>query len=469
MRIPDDTMERLKEHQQTHLVQFWDQLNEKQQAALLKQIEEIDFTLLQRLVQLRTEPAHPGGSGAERAARAQGLQQVVRLPQSAAAQEAELKAIQKGEHLLADGKVGAILVAGGQGSRLGFEAPKGMFPIGPLTDRTLFQILCEQLLARSRRAGQPIPYFIMTSEATHVPTVAFFERHRYFGLGEDNVFFFQQASLPALDMASTQILLESPGRLATSPDGHGGMLRALQNSGLLDVMRDRGIEHLYYHQVDNPTAIVCDPAMLGHHALTHSDMTTKVVAKVNAEEKMGVLAAVDGQTQIIEYSDLPIEQARRQAPDGNLLFWAGNTAIHVFRRQFFEQLLQNDLSLPFHIANKKVPYVDAAGRSVQPSQPNATKFEQFIFDALPHAQVALVVEGDRAREFNPVKNADGNDSPMTCREALARIARAWVESTGARVNKGVTIEISPLYALDADELGEKLPEAAVFKQDTVLN
>jgi len=466
--IPEQTLETLKKYGQTHLVRFWDELNPKQREKLLAQIGQIDFPLFEKLLALRSSSVSEGESPADRAARAQAPQQLIRLARTQAERDQRLIAADAGEELLREGKVAAVLVAGGQGSRLGFNDPKGMFPIGPVTSRTLFQILCEQVLARSRRAGAAIPYFIMTSEATHTPTVAFFEEHRYFGLNEDQVFFFQQSSLPAVDDASSQILLERKDRVATSPDGHGGMLRALQQHGMLDILRDRGIEHLYYHQVDNPTAIVCDPVLLGHHLLAESDLTTKVVAKVSPDEKMGVLVSIDGQTQIIEYSDLPASETRRLQADGTLVFWAGNTAIHVFRRDFIERLLSDDLSLPFHIAHKKVPSVNAQGETIAPANPNASKFEQFIFDALPQAKTALVVEGLRAREFNPVKNAEGSDSPATSREALIAIARDWIEAAGGIVEKNAPVEISPLYALDFEELQAKLEPGQVFNSPAVL-
>lgn len=469
MQIPQTTLETLQKYNQLHLVQFWDELSQTQRQQLLEQVDQLDFALVQKLTESNEEATRPEDLPAARAARATSPQKLIRLPTTQRERDAQFAAIDAGEELLRDGKIGAILVAGGQGSRLGFSAPKGMYPIGPISDRSLFQILCEQILARSRRAGHAIPYFIMTSEATHKQTVAFFEQHRYFGLNEDDVFFFQQASLPAVDQSSGRILMERIDRIATSPDGHGGMLRALQANGLIDVMRDRKIEHLYYHQVDNPTAIVCDPELLGYHANNGSELTTKVVAKVSPEEKMGVLVTVDGQTQIIEYSDLPAEEAHRKQADGSYVFWAGNTAIHVFQLAFIERLLNDELSLPFHIAHKRIATIDAQGKEFTPDTPNGRKFEQFIFDALPQAELALVVEGDRAREFNPVKNADGNDSPTTSRAALLAIARSWIESAGGTIENNVPIEISPLYALDREEVQVRIEPGRVFSKPTILN
>ncbi|WP_437185489.1 UTP--glucose-1-phosphate uridylyltransferase [Planctomicrobium sp. SH668] len=468
VQIPQRILKPLQAVGQEHLVQFWDELSPEQQKSLEAQLLSIDFQLMQRLIDDRQATSGASVDFVEKAKNATSPQQLVRIPTTAADRQRQKDALEAGEDLLRAGKVGAILVAGGQGSRLGFNAPKGMYPIGPISDRTLFQILCEQVLARSIQFDASIPYFIMTSEATHRPTVAFFEQNRYFGLSEENVFFFQQSSLPAVDVDTGKMLMERKDRVATSPDGHGGMLRALQNTGMLGVMRDRGIEHLYYHQVDNPTAIVCDPILLGHHVLSNSELTTKVVSKVSPEEKMGVLASVDGRTEIIEYSDLPIEESKRKQPDGSLVFWAGNTAIHVFKLNFIEKLLKDDLSLPFHVALKKVPGINEVGEEFAPAQPNANKFEQFIFDALPHAKVALVVEGIRTREFNPVKNGEGNDSPQTSRAALLSIAREWIEAAGGIVEKGVPIEISPLYAIDAMELQTKLDPGQIFKRPTIL-
>ncbi|MBT5017961.1 UDPGP type 1 family protein [Planctomicrobium sp.] len=467
MQLSEETTKSLAENQQEHLVQFWDELDEQEQSRLQKQIAEIDFALLKKLITKRDQAATEE-SGADKAKKATSPEQLVRLPQDEDQIEERKKAAQVGNALLASGKVGAILVAGGQGSRLGFDNPKGMYPIGPVSQRTLFEILAEQVLARSQRAGVVIPYFIMTSEATHSSTEKFFEEHEYFGLGQENIFFFQQSSLPAIDDSSHQILLAEKGKVATSPDGHGGMLNALNKHGMLDVMRERGIEHLFYHQVDNPTAIVCDPVLLGLHQQYGSDLTTKVVAKATPEEKMGVLVSINAKTEIIEYSDLPGEEAHRKDEHGQYVFWAGNTAIHVFRREFMESLLEDELSLPFHIAHKKIPHVDSAGISIDPDQPNGNKFEQFIFDALLHAKVALVVEGDRQREFNPVKNASGSDSPETSKAALARIAKEWVTTAGGEVPKNIKVEISPLLALDENDMKEILPDGTVFQKDAVL-
>jgi len=468
MDIPQATISTLEEFGQLHLVRWWDNLAESQQLSLLDQINRINFRLVHRLTRERSKL-----SGAEppeeRAARAQPPQDLVRLP--AAGEDATdwKNAREQGWDLLADGAVGAILVAGGQGTRLGFDKPKGMFRIGPVSRKSLFQMHCEQLRARARRAGRPIPYFIMTSDVTHAETVDFFRKYENFGLGEEDVFFFQQGALPAIaDDETGRILMAAKDRISSSPDGHGGILGALSRAGLLDVMRQRGVEYLFYHQVDNPTAVVCDPVFLGFHAARESQLSTKVVAKESAEERMGVVVTLDGRTEIIEYSDLPPEMARETSSDGRLRLWAGNTAIHVFSRPFLEELTEDDRSLPYHVAHKTVPHINTDGELSWPSVPNANKFEQFIFDALPFAERALVVEADRAREFHPVKNHKGKDSPETSRSGILNVCHSWLTMAEAKVSESARVEISPLYAQDADELRMKIEPGRRFDSDLVM-
>ena len=460
---------RLSQYGQSHLLQWWDELSEAQRSGLLAQLESIDYSLVARLFSERE--AAGGSSAGDVAGRATPPTQLVSQPKTSAEKELWRKATALGEESLRDGRVGAILVAGGQGTRLGFDQPKGMFPIGPVSDRSLYQVFCEQLLARGRRAEAAIPYFVMTSDATHAETVAFFEEHHFFGLKPGDVYFFRQGKLPAVCDQTGRIHLAEKHEVALTPDGHGGILKALRSAGLLDLMRDRGLETLYYHQVDNPMAIVCDPAFLGLHELHGSDLSTKAVSKVSAEERMGVLVDVDGQTQIIEYSDMPVARTREVEPDGTLRFRAGNTAMHVIRRGFLQELVDQGRDLPYHRAHKPVPHIDRSGQRVEPgpTAKNAFKFEQFIFDSLPLAATALVVEADRSTEFNPVKNREGADSPETSRQAINRLNREWLRVAGAEVADESRVEISPLVALAPEDLkgrvtpGQKIPDGTILQ------
>ncbi len=459
---PRELLEKLHRHQQAHLLRWWDELSAEQRTDLVNQIESVDFGLIAGLLDPKSQST--ADDPHDMARRACAPSQVVRSPQTDSQQTEWAEARRAGEELLKAGRVGALLVAGGQGTRLGFPYPKGMFPIGPLSERPLFQVLADQLVARSNRAGVAIPYYIMTSDATHEETVGFFEKHSFFGLSSDDVFFFRQGNMPAVDASTGRLLLAEKGRLSVSPDGHGGMLAALSGAGLFDDMRRRGIDFLHYHQVDNPTAVVCDPAFLGFHALRESELSTKVVAKISAEEKMGVLVELEGQTRIIEYSDMPEDVTKQTDKDGSLLHWAGNTAVHVFSRAFLERVIQDVSALPFHLAQKAVPYIDHAGQAVDPDQTNAIKFERFIFDALPLARQALVVEVERAVEFNPVKNKAGRDTPETARTAMTALHRNWLRSAGALIADDLPVEIGARFALDAEDVVDRIQPGTEIRE-----
>ncbi|HVW02897.1 MAG TPA: UDPGP type 1 family protein [Planctomycetaceae bacterium] len=445
----------LESFQQEHLLEHLDSLPADRKAAFVAQLQSVDFGLVDCLWQQRHQQAE-SETPAERAKRAHPPENLVRLPRSDADHAAFRKNANAGEELLRNGRVAVILVAGGQGTRLSFPQPKGMFPIGPVSGKSLFQIFAEQIEARQRRAGAIIPWYIMTSDATHDETVAFFESQHYFRLSPEAVRFFRQGTMPALDAHTGQLLLAGPGELALSPDGHGGLLEALRRADLFADMRRRGIEHLYYHQVDNPLAVVCDPTFLGLHLERRAEVSTKVVSKTSAEEKMGVLVSVDGRTQIIEYSDLPAEIANRRTASGDLEIWAGSTAIHVFERAFLERIAEDAHGLPFHVALKKVPYLDATCHVAEPDKPNAWKFERFIFDVLLVAERALVVETDRATEFNPLKNSEGAHSPEDVRQRMSQLYARWLREAGRDVPDGTPVEISPLFALDAPECAARL-------------
>ena len=466
--IPAHIQETLQRFSQVHVLQFWPTLPDAKRQLLLAQLNTTDFAQL-REIWLKARAESVGAeSSADRIVKAAAPKSVVRQPQSAEDSAVWKSATERGVAELKAGRVAVITVAGGQGTRLGFNHPKGMFPIGPVSDRPLFQIFADQIVARRRRHDAAIPWFIMTSDATHAETVAFFQAKDYFGLLPDSVAFFQQGSLPAIDAATGRILLSGRAELALSPDGHGGLILALQNAGLLKQMEREGIEHVFYHQVDNPTAIIADPALIGFHHQHRSLMTTNVVCKSSPTERMGVLVDVDGHTEIIEYSELTPEQAASCDEAGQWIFWAGNTAIHVFDRNFLQRLTEDGRGLPLHVARKNVAYVDYRGQLVQPADaahPNAFKLERFIFDALPMAERTLIVEGNREREFNPVKNASGADSAATSRAALNRIAREWLTSAGCSINNDQPVEISPLQALDAEELRAGLASGSIRVED----
>ncbi len=322
-------------------------------------------------------------------------------------------------------------------------------------------------------SADPIPLYIMTSPENHQATIDFFQAHDQFGL--DHVRFFVQGQMPAVDRATGKVLLAAKDHVALSPDGHGGTLAALAAPGLdgspscLEEMRERGVRTLFYFQVDNPMVRVADPVFLGLHREADAEMSFKVVERLSPDEKLGVVVRVDGRPQVIEYSDLPPELAGRREPEGRLELWAGSIAVHILDRSFIERLV-DEHRLPFHRAIKKVPYIDDTGNPVKPGEPNAVKFEQFIFDALPMAGRWAIVETDRAGEFEPLKNAVGPDSPATVHQRISDQFGSWLEQAGAIVPRRADgsvpfgIEISPLFALDATELKSKIEPGLVVER-----
>lgn len=465
MKPSAEMVKQLEQFGQQHLLNVWDELSEAEQAKLDEQLQAIDLAQIARLHQQGASD----DDGSDRARRA-GPPPAVRLGDESGAVSSE-EALAEGLRLLREGRVGMILVAGGQGTRLGFDQPKGMFPLGPVSERTLFEILIDQLLARGQAAGHSIPLYLMTSPATDAETREYFESQDHLGLAQDDLRIFCQGTMPAVDEASGQLLLATPDSFALSPDGHGGLLRAFERSGCLQDARERGVEHLFYAQIDNPLVSVCDPQLIGFHALSGSEMTTQVVRKAHALERVGNVVELDGKVQIIEYSDLPEDVAQATDTAGELKLWAGNIAVHVFRREFLERAAQRDESLPFHIARKKVPYWDVeTQQNVEPSEPNAIKFERFIFDLLPLAENAIVVEADKATSFAPVKNADTEsfDTPSTARSAMVDLHRSWLNSVGVDVPKDTPVEIHPTFALDPDDLQRRKDRIPAISGPTFL-
>lgn len=449
-QIPDQIRRDLAEVGQIHLVNFWQELSSSQQDNLVEQISAIDWSLIRELVATKFSGVGHEISNLEPpiAVRANG--DGVSWSRS----DAE----EVGVQALRAGAIAAVIVAGGQGTRLGFAHPKGMLPIGPISNRTLFQIFADRLRATGRRYGVRIPLYLMTSDATHTETKHYFESNHYLGLDPSDVIIFKQGTMPAVDAATGKCLLTSPSQLALSPDGHGGTLTALQKSGCLDDAEARGVEHLAYIQVDNPLAQLCDPVFLGHHLLAESEMTTQVVKKRYPLEKVGNVVRIGDTVQIVEYSDLPEHLATQTDERGELRLWAGNIAVHLFQLTFLRRSLSEADSLPFHRAMKQVSCIDESGRVIKSTKPNAVKFERFIFDLLPNAKNALVVEAESSTAFAPVKNAAGSetDTAELSRAACSALHSSWLKEVGFKVADGIRVEINPMYALDTAELASRL-------------
>jgi len=448
-----------EEHGQGHIFRWWDDLDATWREYLLGQVAALDFGELDQLIRDHVLSGESPEEGELVPAEA------LSLPESSEGDAVRRRAIAIGEDAVRSGHVAALVVAGGLGTRLKYVPPKGTYPTAPITGKSLFQLHAEKILAARRRYGVLIPWYVMTSEATDAPTRAFFADHDWFGLGADSVFFFEQALSPTVGSQGKtlgKLLLAEKGALAMSPNGHGGVLNALRDSGALADMARRGIRVVSYFQVDNPLVPPVDPLFLGLHVERKSEFSAKALAKRDCEEGLGAFCYSRGVLKVVEYSHLPRRYKYALRPDGRPLFLAGSPAIHAFDVAFLQRLIADGVSLPYHRADKKVKCLDDAGQRVDPATPNGVRFEKFIFDALPYARNTLVLMADRTEEFAPIKNKEGEDSPATARQAQINLFGRWLEAAGVEVpwdegNATVPIEISPLYALDAEELKRKLP------------
>lgn len=453
---------------QEHVLQFYGNLDDAGRDRLLNQIETIDWPQIGRLVEshVRRTPRDNVPAQIEPAPIFPN-----QAPKDLASHYASARRL--GERLVREGRVAAFTVAGGQGTRLGSDQPKGMYPATPLRRLPLFRCLAEFIAKTQLKYETVVPWYVMTSPVNDGDTRHYFEQQQCFGLDPANVMIFPQGMMPAFDPQSGRAMLAAPDSLALSPNGHGGSLHALGQSGALDDMKRRGIEQISYTQVDNPIVRVVDPLFIGLHATDECQMSSKAVAKTDPEEKVGVLCLVNGNISVIEYSDLPSELARQKLADGRLRFAAGSIAIHVIRRDFAESInASGDAGLPFHRALKKVDHIDLESKTlVRPSEPNAVKLEMFVFDGLGLCDRSIVYETDRIEEFAPIKNADAPnagdsvDSPGTSRVIQIERAGRWLEAHGVHLPRtgdgkiNADIEIGALTAIEPQDLdGVDLPQ-----------
>jgi UDP-N-acetylglucosamine/UDP-N-acetylgalactosamine diphosphorylase len=463
----DELSARLKPHGQEHLLRFWDELEPAGRAQLSRQIEAIDFDQVTALFK-GVAQSKDWGALSRRAEPPTAMRLADR---KSGGKFDSNDARRRGTKALASGKIGVLLVAGGQGSRLGFDHPKGLFPIGPVSGASLLQIHFEKALALAHRHAVRMPVYMMTSPVTHEEQASFLKQHSRFGLPADDLILFCQGTMPALDAKTGRLLLAEKDSVFLSPDGHGGTVAALVRNGAIEDMRRRGIEHLFYLQVDNPLTPMGDAEFIGYHLLAESELTSMAIAKQTPQDRVGNFAMIDGRMQVIEYSDLPDDLAEKRDGHGGLVFWAGSIAVHMFSVAFLERACALKDALPFHVARKKVPYVDETGQLVEPQEPNALKFERFIFDLLPHANNPLVVEYAEADVFAPLKNAPGadRDTPEYVQRFMVAQHRAWLEAAGTHVAENVQVEISPLWALDADGVASRRDRPTAIEECTYFH
>ena len=391
--------DRLTALQQSHLIAHIETLRPEDQAQILHQAEQLDYSVLDP----QTSEEQRGHFEPLRA---------VTLPEIA---EKRAHYSQIGFEAIRTGKVGAVLLAGGQGSRLGFEHPKGMFNIGETRELFIFECLIRNLLRVTEEAQAFIPLFIMTSEENDAETRRFFSEHSCFGYSSRHITFFVQEQLPTLD-TDGRLMLSDRTHIATAPNGNGGWFASMERAGLLEMLQQNGIEWLNVFAVDNVLQSIADPCFIG--AVIDSGMTSgaKVVAKAAPDEKVGVLCLEDGRPSIVEYYEMTDEMRTRREPDGTLSYNYGVILNYLFRTDQLSQTLTKQM--PLHRAFKKIRYLSDTGRIIKPEEPNAYKFETLALDMVKMQESCLAFEVERSREFAPVKNATGVDSVNTARALL---------------------------------------------------
>lgn len=436
-----DLRARLQRAGQQHLLRFCAELAPEPRAALLAQLEALEPEALRQHCQRAAAAcARPPGPPPDLAARLQPLP-----PErvgSASEGDPQTRRLweEEGLHQIALNKVAVLLLAGGQGTRLGVTYPKGMYQVGLPSQKTLYQLQAERIRRVEQLAGErhgtrcTVPWYIMTSEFTLGPTARFFKEHDFFHLDPNNVIMFEQRMLPAVTFDGRAIL-ERKDKVAMAPDGNGGLYSALEDHQILEDMERRGVEFVHVYCVDNILVRLADPVFIGFCVLRGADCGAKVVEKAYPEEPVGVVCQVDGVPQVVEYSEISPEVAQLRAPGGGLLYNAGNICNHFFTRDFLRMVTRElEHLLQPHVAVKKVPCVDEHGNPVKPLQPNGIKMEKFVFDVLPFAKNFVAFQVLREEEFSPLKNADSadRDSPSTSRRALLAQHCRWALRAGAR-------------------------------------
>ncbi|KAI8087521.1 UDP-N-acetylglucosamine diphosphorylase [Thamnidium elegans] len=457
--------EKYKKAGQEHVFKFFNELNKIDQEVFLRQLSQVEVDQVSVLIQQAMSHKLT-----------QDANKLEPLPQDVI-DSSHSQWYQTGLQLIAENKVAVILMAGGQGTRLGSQIPKGCYDIGLPSHKSLFQLQAERikrlqtLASSSYGKNSIIPWYIMTSGPTDVPTRQFFKQHDYFGLSKQNVLFFKQGVLPCFDLQG-KFMLEEKGKLAVAPDGNGGIYNALHREGVIKSLKERGVLYSHCYCVDNSLAKVADPIFIGYCASRHTDVGIKVVAKNNPEEPVGVVARRNGKYGVVEYSEISAELANmRSHQDGNLVYGAANIANHFFSIDFLERVPSFADQLEYHVAHKKIPFIDVStGEQVYPTKPNGIKLERFVFDVFGHCEAFSVLQVDRADEFAPLKNGSGAgvDCPETSRAAILNQAQRFITQAGGHYqDQSIEVEISPLLSYGGENL-EKL-NGKYIQKSCILN
>ena len=396
----------LKKYGQEQLLNGYEKLDDNKKKILLDQIKSIDFELINHLYDTtkKTQENHP-----------EEVTPIDYLDKYKLGDKYKYYE-NIGKNAIKEGKLAAVTMAGGQGTRLGYNGPKGTYDIGLDSHKSLFELLCDALKEEGKKYGVTIPWFIMTSRENNKDTIEFFEKNKYFGYQKNkNIFFFEQGELPMIDTEG-KILIGEDGLIKLAADGHGGIYESLVKTGMTEQMKHLGVEWVFIGGVDNCLVKMVDPVLMGIAIDKKVTVACKSVVKANPHEKVGVFCKRNGKPNVIEYSEITDDMAEATGPDGELLYGESHILCNLFSVEAIERM--GSEPLPYHIAYKKAKYIDKDGNLVVPTSPNAYKFEAFLFDAFGEVDDMAVLRVKREEEFAPVKNSDevGIDCPKTARE-----------------------------------------------------
>ncbi|XP_074660359.1 UDP-N-acetylhexosamine pyrophosphorylase-like isoform X2 [Tubulanus polymorphus] len=472
----------LVKYGQGHLLQYWDTLNDAEKKTFYADLVELDLERINRYFNRCIATL------TDEVSKLDSKMQPIPRDSCGSITRTESDILDEywgeGLRLVSQNKVAVLLMAGGQGTRLGVPYPKGMYNVGLVSEKTLYQLQAErirrvEMLAREKTGNiGNIIWYIMTSEHTKEPTLEFFDKHDFFGLPKENVVVFEQFQLPCMTFEG-KIILDQKHRIAKAPDGNGGLYRALGETGILKHMEDHNIQHIHVYGVDNILVKMADPHFIGFCSKLGADCGAKVVEKAFPTEPVGVVCKVSGVYEVVEYSEISQSTAELCNPDGTLKYNAGNICNHYFTLDFLKDVVTNhEDKLKHHIAKKKIAYVKN-GKQIKPTEPNGIKMEKFVFDVFQFSQNFVVWEVLREDEFSPLKNADGaaKDTPTTSRQSVFHLHRRFITEAGGKLTwkdgskiadapsekdvDTVHVEVSPLVSYLGEGL-EKLVNGKTF-------
>lgn len=451
-----DIKNHLAQYNQQHLLKFWEKLNDNERKTFLEQLSTLRCDALNDIFHKAVETAKSTECLDDR---------MTPFPSNQYESEVNCSSEKlagfkrKGLQEISKGTVAVLLLAGGQGTRLGVNYPKGMYSVGLPSGKTLFQLQAErilkiQALAREQEGkSQSIPWYIMTSEATNFETERFLRKHNFFGIQEGDITIFEQNMLPCFGFDG-KILLEGVNKVAEAPDGNGGLFKALRDLKVLDDMKKRGVRYLQVYGVDNILVKVADPVFIGYCIDHQAECGNKVIHKNDPSEALGVTCIVDDVFRVVEYSEISARTANLRDAEGNLVFRAGNICQHFFTVDFLcEVSTKHEDKIKLHVAKKKIPYVDDNGTAIKPSSPNGIKIEKFVFDVFEFCKRLVIWEVPRENEFSALKNSDdvGKECPSTAKAALMALHKKYIENAGGVVDGG-EVEVSPLVSYAGEGL-----------------